>query len=579
MSSKTEQTDRTPVALYARVSSDRQDVDLSVSAQLRALRDHAQKNGYQVVREYVDEAESGRVLNRPEFQKMIDEAKRAEAPFEEILVWKFSRFTRKREHAVVLKSMLRRKGLRVVSITEQAEDNPTGRLLEGIIETVDEFYSENLGMEVLRGMREAASRGFWVAPMAPYGYRKVKVQDGPKERPTLQPDPETNGVVKRIFDLAESRKGMMKIVRILNDEGIKSPRGKLWNKPTVHNILRNEAYLGTLVWGNNASDGADPVRVEGAFPATVTGDQFDRVNRIMRSRAPRNTHPRRVGSTFLLSGLVKCYRCRRALSGRYSSRGTFPYYVCHSFVKRAPGSCDSPRVDARQFEELIVGLIRSNILTEGNIRSLVNVVDEQMDDVAGDERKRLETIESELADVRGRLDRLYELVETTTEFDMAHFADRIQDHKERQQRLESAAEGARAILARRRAVLDDVNTITAYAKDMSRFLKESELTERRAFIETFVREIELLPDNAVVRYAVPMPDDSLIPGKKVQQIPLNGSVVSSVNGSPPSSTFNSIVDGTWHRTAALSHKTSSGACQPSEAFWVAVATDRYASSL
>ena len=97
---------------------------------------------------------------------------------------------------------------------------------------------------------------------------------------------------------------------------------------------------------------------------------------------------------------------------------------------------------------------------------------------------------------------------------MAHFADRIQDHKERKERLESAAEGARAILAQRRAVLDDVNTITAYAQDMSRFLKKSELTERRAFIETFVKEIELLPDNAVVRYSVPMPDDSLIPGKK-----------------------------------------------------------------
>ena len=122
-----ERNDRTPAALYARVSSDRQDVDLSVSAQLRALRDYDDKNDYEVVREFVDEAESGRVMNRPEFQKMLDEAKRTEAPFEEILVWKFSRFTRKREHAVVLKSMLRRKGLRVVSITEQAEDNPTGR--------------------------------------------------------------------------------------------------------------------------------------------------------------------------------------------------------------------------------------------------------------------------------------------------------------------------------------------------------------------------------------------------------------------------------------------------------------------
>ena len=202
-------------------------------------------------------------------------------------------------------------------------------------------------------------------------------------------------------------------------------------------------------------------------------------------------------------------------------------------MKRAPGSCDSPRVDARKFEELVVGLIRSNILTEGNIRSLVNVVDEQMDDVAGEERKRLETIESELADVRGRLGRLYDLVETTTEFNMADFAHRIRDHKERQERLESAAEGARAILAQRRVVLDDVKTITAYAQDMNRFLQKSELTERRAFIETFVREIELLPDNAVVRYTIPMPDDSPIPGRDAEEMALNGSVLSTVKFGGP----------------------------------------------
>ena len=77
-------TDYTPAALYARVSSDRQDVDLSISAQLRALRDYARKNGYIVAREYVDEAESGRIANRPEFRKMIDEAARSNAPFGEI---------------------------------------------------------------------------------------------------------------------------------------------------------------------------------------------------------------------------------------------------------------------------------------------------------------------------------------------------------------------------------------------------------------------------------------------------------------------------------------------------------------
>ena len=76
----------TPVALYARVSSDRQDVDLSVAAQLRALRDYADKNGYAVVREYVDEAESGRIADRPRFQKMLNEASKPEATFSEVLI-------------------------------------------------------------------------------------------------------------------------------------------------------------------------------------------------------------------------------------------------------------------------------------------------------------------------------------------------------------------------------------------------------------------------------------------------------------------------------------------------------------
>ena len=71
----------TPAALYARVSSDRQDVDLSVSAQLRALKDYAKANGYSVAREYVDEAESGRVADRPQFREMIDEGSKPTGPF------------------------------------------------------------------------------------------------------------------------------------------------------------------------------------------------------------------------------------------------------------------------------------------------------------------------------------------------------------------------------------------------------------------------------------------------------------------------------------------------------------------
>ena len=154
-----------------------------MAAQLRALQDYAEANGYLVAREYVDEAESGRIADRPQFRRMLDEASRPEAPFHEILVWKFSRFTRKREHAVAFKSMFRRRGVRVVSITEHADDSPAGKLMEAIIESVDEFYSENLAQEVVRGMREAASRGFWVtsyAPMTTRGLRPGRGEEAPQ---------------------------------------------------------------------------------------------------------------------------------------------------------------------------------------------------------------------------------------------------------------------------------------------------------------------------------------------------------------------------------------------------------------
>ena len=367
--------DLMPAALYARVSSERQDVDLSVAAQLRALRDYAEKNGYLVCREYVDEAESGRVAERPQFQRMLDEAGKPEALFKEILVWKFSRFTRKREHAVAFKSMLRRRGIRVVSITEQAEDNATGRLLEAIIESVDEFYSENLAQEVTRGMREAASRGFWMTSYAPYGYRRVYVQDGAKKRPRLELEPPADAVVRRMFDMALQGQSTLDITRTLNAEGIPTVNGKKWLKTTVHTMLGNEAYMGAVVWGTNARDGQPPVRVEHAHPAIISGREFRKVKSLLGSRSPRKVNPRRISSPYLLSGILKCKSCGKAMTAAEAKSGRYTYYVCQSVLKRGREACETPRLNAKKLENLIVGEIRKNILTESNIRDLVRLLD------------------------------------------------------------------------------------------------------------------------------------------------------------------------------------------------------------
>ena len=521
-----------PAALYARVSSDRQDVDLSVSAQLRALRDYAQKNGYLVAREYVDEAESGLIADRPQFRRMLDEASKPEAPFQEILVWKFSRFTRKREHAVAFKSMLRRRGVRVVSITEQADDTPTGKLLEAIIESVDEFYSENLAQEVMRGMREAASRGFWVTSYAPYGYKRVYVQDGAKKRPTLELNPPADAVVRRIFDMVLQGRSILDVTKTLNAEGIPTTNGKKWLKTTIHTMLDNEVYTGALVWGIKAKDKAEPVRVEDAFPAIVSKREFRQAKKLLGSRAPKKMNPRRASSPYLLSGLLKCETCGKALTAAEAKSGKYTYYVCHSLLKRGSGTCKTPRLNAKTFEKLIVDEIRANILTEANIRDLVKLLDEEMDGVASEQRERLESIEEELEEVKRRLGRIWQVIETT-DIEMADASERIKEHRDRKEKLEIAAEEARRLLSDRRQFLDSADTIATFAEDMSEFLKTSDLTQTRAFVHSLVKEIEVKPGKAAIVYSIPTPEDSPIGGADAAEVALNGRVRSSVRHGEP----------------------------------------------
>ena len=499
----------TPAALYARVSSDRQDVDLSIAAQLRALRNYAQANGYIVAREYVDEAESGRVADRPQFRMMIEEGSKPNAPFQEILVWKFSRFTRKREHAVAFKSMLRRKGIRVVSITEHADDSPTGKLMEAIIESVDEFYSENLAQEVVRGMREAASRGFFLGSKAPFGYTRVKISDGAKERPTLEVDTATAPVVREIFESSLSGNGLKEICKTLNGRGITN-RGKRWNKGGLHYLLTNEAYTGAAVWGRTSKGekAQEPVRVEGAWPALVSRELFEAVQEAMRDRAPKVQRPARVGSKFLLSGLLKCGVCGRPYRAQGAKSGQFAYYICGTLFTEGAGTCSARYLNAPRLEAFVVEKIRERILTEETIVALVTMVAEEIDAMAGELSGRLEVIEVELGDVRKRLEKLYEALETS-ELTLEVLSPRILSLRHREEQLEAARDDAERQLEQRRVELPTTEEIKEYVADFRDFLEEGTIPECKALIRNFVEDIEVNGDEAVLTYTIPMPNDGV----------------------------------------------------------------------
>ena len=527
----------TPAALYARVSSDRQDVDLSVSAQLRALKEYAKANGYSVAREYVDEAESGRVADRPQFREMIEEGSQPKAPFKVILVWKFSRFTRKREHAVAFKSMLRRKGVRVVSITEHADDSPTGKLMEAIIESVDEFYSENLAEDVVRGMREAASRGFFLGSKAPFGYKRVKVSDGVKERPTLEIDPAAAPVVKELFQSSLRGNGLMEICKTLNDRGITN-RGKRWYKGGLHYLLTNEAYTGTAVWGRTTKGekAQDPVRVEGAWPALVSREMFNAVQEAMRDRAPKVRKPARVGSRFLLSGLLKCGVCGRPYSGQGAKSGQFAYYICGTLFREGAGTCSARYLNAPRVEDFVVEKIRERILTEETIVELVTLVAEEIDAMAGELSGRLEVIDAELGDVQSRLQRLYEALETS-ELTLEVLSPRIFSLRHREEQLEAAREDAQRQLEQRRVELPSTEEIKGYVEDFREFLQEGTFPERKALIRNFVEGIEVKGDEAVLTYTIPMPSDGVTSE--------SASVLDFVQSGPPTHTVDTTIFEMW----------------------------------
>ncbi len=497
------------VVLYARVSSEAQDVSLSISAQLKALREYAERNGHVIVRQFIDEAESGRsIAKRTAFREMVGMVDVRPKPFDAVLIWKYSRFARNRKDSIVYKAILRKQGVQVISITEPSDHNtPTGRLMEAIIEDLDQFYSDNLGEEVTRGMRESVSRGFYLSARAPYGYRKIKVRDGAKERTKLEIDPSQSQVVTAIFDDILSGKGLINIVRGLNQKGITSPKGKGWNKTGLYTIVNNEIYTGTFVWGRNSKRGNPPLRAEGVFPKVISKEVFNKAQKLMGDRAPKKQHPRRATSRFLLSGLTVCGSCGKALIGQDAKSGKFSYYVCGSLTKKGAEACSTPYLNSKRFEHLVISKIKEHILTEENLTELVELVNEEMDDASKAHRDELITITSDICSIEQKLGNIYNAIENGN-IDFHLFKPRLQELKGQHDRLLARKLELELLTTQRKIELASPEVVRKYVDDLHQFIDRNDLLARKAFIKSFVKEIEVKGDEGVIRYTFPVPPDN-----------------------------------------------------------------------
>ena len=246
------------------------------------------------------------------------------------------------------------------------------------------------------------------------------------------------------------------------------------------------------------------MRVEGAWPALVSRELFDAVQEAMRDRAPKVQRPARVGSKFLLSGLLKCgvcggpYRAQGAKSGQFAY-----YYICGTLFTEGAGTCSARYLNAPRLEAFVVEKIRERILTEETIVALVTMVAEEIDAMAGELAGRLEVVEAELGDVRKRLEKLCEAIETS-ELTLEFLSPRILSLRHREEQLEAARDDAERQLEQRRVELPNTEEIKEYVADFRDFLKEGTFPERKALIRNFVEGIEVNADEAVLTYTIPI---------------------------------------------------------------------------
>ena len=376
-------------------------------------------------------------------------------------------------------------------------------MLEAIIESLDEFYSDNLGEEVTRGMRESASRGFYLSSKAPFGYVKVRAKDGEKERTRLQVEPNQAAIVASIFRDVLNGKGLTAVVRELNQAGVAAPKGKGWNKSGVGIILRNEAYTGTLVYGRNSKRGLDPIRVDNACPVIISREVFEQAQKLIEERTFKAIHPKRASSQFLLSGITFCGHCGKALVGQAAKSGKFAYYVCGTLMKKGAGSCQARYHNSHAFEERVIRAIRDNILTEENLTELADLVNEEMDEASKQSRGELDAVRDEMADVNRRLERLYDTVEGGS-MPMADLAPRIRDLRIRSEKLNERKLEVKQRLSDRRIELASPEMVRRYVDDLRTLLAISELAEKRAFIRSFVKSIRVVGDEATLTYGMPL---------------------------------------------------------------------------
>ncbi len=327
---------------YLRVSSEEQVTNFSLDNQKDYCVREAERQGYELVKIYREEGVSAKTLNRPELIKLLEDCRINKKIISAVFIYKIDRISRDTFDFLAIRRKLAEYGIRIVSVTEPVEDNPTGEFLETLLAASAKLDNATKSQRTYDGMRRRLEAG-WANGKAPVGYINITKN----EKQIIEPDPKQFELVKKSWkEMASGIYTLDSIVPIMNKFGIKiNYKGKkipITRNQQTQRIFRDKFYAGYVVSKKFNID------KPGNHQPMIDEDTFYKVQAILdgRSRTAIIKYNRQ-NPLFPLRGQVLCGKCNELLTGAVTRKKnglTFPYYYCIS------GKHYSPAISKEKFE-------------------------------------------------------------------------------------------------------------------------------------------------------------------------------------------------------------------------------------
>lgn len=439
--------------MYVRVSTKEQaEEGYSIAAQQAACARYITDKGWDLVDVYTDRGESARTADRPRFQAMLERI-REDGSIDLLVVHKLDRMARNIKDYATVREMLEHAGVRLISVTEGLEATASGKMVEGMLAVVAEWYSNNLSSEIRKGQIQKLQEGGWPT-MAPIGYRNIRVDGSLGQRhgrATIVPDSQAP-LVRQAFELyASTQWSLSRLGSEMYARGARNRRGGRLARSGLCDMLKNVAYIGKVPWKGIIYDGTH----EAIVPVAL----FEQVQAVLAS-FERSKERQRTHSHFL-KGILRCGSCGSRLilnmiKGR--NKKDFPYFTCASkFNDRV--KCAEPYVPVALMEHLVEDLFREVRLPEG----IEDLIERHLEsEVADEERGRAHStrfIAKGLQRLSNQKDRLLDLF-LSKDIDRATFRARKERIEAEIVELESRMGNQTEKLEQARELIEKAITLT-----------------------------------------------------------------------------------------------------------------------